>query len=536
MPDEKHPLITGARVNSLGTLAGRATGLLRDMATASLLGLSGGMVADAFSVAYRIPNLFRRLFGEGALAASYLPVLSKTLESDPREAWRLASTLFVRLALFLLAVAVIGEGAFFCIAHFWSDSPGLHLLMGLAAAMLPYLVFICVAAQLSATLQCLGEFLIPSLMPAVVNLVWLLAAWIAAPRIAATREGQAYVLAVSVLIAGALQILLQIRPLRNRGFRFELDFASSRAAIREIVRNMAPMLLGLAVTQINTFSDSMIAWLFSSPTPDPTAIAWFPGLNYPMNAGAAASLYYGERMYELPMGLVGAAIATAIFPLLSRHAARSDFKNMSADMTLGLRMTLALSIPASVGLAMLAQPLSSLLFERGNFTPDDAVRAARMIACYAVGVWAYCAAPIVVRGFYALGDGKTPVRIAARMTLLDITLNLTLIWPLAERGLALSTAAVAALQFFILLRVFSRRAAAIHWRPLAKTTLRAVVASALMAGACFALMHSLPDWPGFLGKFIRLAAPASVGLLLYTAAFRFLGGREISMLFSGRNS
>jgi putative peptidoglycan lipid II flippase len=531
----KHPLITGARATAAGTLASRILGLVRDMATAAVLGMSGSPVADAFVLAFRLPNLFRRLFGEGALTASYLPVFTQRYEVDRGKAWQLASVLFTWLTLFLGALTVLSEIVLALIGWTWSDSPSLGLLMRLSAAMLPYMTLICLAAQIAATLQAVGKFSVPAWTPALLNVSMILAAWLVAPRFAGSRETQAFVLAIAVLVGGIAQVLAQLPLLRRMGFQFDYRPTAVREDLRRIGYLLAPMVLGLAVTQVNTFSDSVIAWIFESHTPaDSTnGIGWLGGVPFPMRQGAATALYYGERLYEFPLGIVGVAVATAIFPLLSRHAARGDREQLGADLTLGLRMVLALSVPAGVGLIVLAGPLVHLLFERGQFTAIDSARAAATTAYFALGVWAYCAAPVVVRGFYALDDSRTPVRVGVWIVGLDLSLGLALIWPLGERGLALSTTLSAIAQLLLLLWLFARKYAALEWKSLSAAALRTALASLAMAAVCCVALEVMPEGSSFASKSIRVVVPVIIGALTYIGLFHAIGGREIAMLWTG---
>jgi len=504
------------------------------MATAALLGLSGGGVMDAFVIAFRVPNLFRRLFGEGALAASYLPVITAQLEEDRRAAWQLVSVGMTWLALLLAGLVVLGEIGCGLVWLVWGDVPGVGLLVGLSAVLMPYVLFICLAAQLAATLHALSHFSTPALISVVMNVCWLVAAWAVAPHFAPDKQAQAYVLAASVLVAGVFQLGMQLPVLRRLGFRFDYNWAASRAAIHEIVRAMGPMVLGLAITQINTIADSLIAWGLAATPGGPPRIDWLGGtVRYPMQQGAAAAIYYGERLYQFPLGILGLAVATAMFPLLSRHAARGDQRSVGADMTLGLRLVLLLGFPAGVGLIMLAEPLARLLFERGEFTPHDTARTARMIATYASGVWAYCALPVLVRGYYALGDRMTPVRIGMAMVGLNLTMNLVLIWPLAEAGLAVATAVSAAIQASLLALLFSRRKSPLDWPILGATTARAALATLVMAAAGYTTLHFIPPTDGLLNELARVFAPLVAGVAVFLATYWLLGGRELGILASG---
>jgi len=528
---EPYSLISGARITSLGTLASRVLGMFRDISMAAVVGLTAGGVMDAFVIAYRIPNLFRRLFGEGALTASYLPVLTAELERDRRVAWRLASVVLTWLAIALLVLVLAGEGLL--AAGWWAfgDVTKVRLLLGLSAVLLPFVLLVCLAAQMTATLHALGHFTAPALTPVVLNVCWLAGIWLIAPLVATTRAGQAYVMAFAILFAGFLQIAMQWLVMRRLGFRYEYDWAASRSGVRRIGAALAPMVFGLAVTQINSFVDSVIAWGLAAGPESPEHVSWLPGaIEYPMKQGAAAAIYYGERMYHFPIGVLGMAVAAAIFPLLSRHAARGDHHMLGRDLTFGMRLVTCLALPAGVGLILLSEPLARLLFEHGEFRPEDTLRTARMIACYGGGVWAFCALPVVVRGFYAVGATGTPVTVAAWIVGLNLVLNLTLIWPLAEAGLAVATAFSATVQTLVLAVVFSVRCSSIDWRALGATAGRAVLATAAMAAVGLDALGWVAPTAGLGNEAARVFLPLVLSAAVYCGVYRLLGGRELGMI------
>lgn len=528
----RHSLIAGARVTSLGTLVSRVLGMLRDVATAALFGMSQGGVMDAFVVAFRIPNTFRRLFGEGALSASYLPVLTAELEISPQRARNLASAVFLWLGLLLMVVLALLESACGLVWLVWGDVPGFGLLTGLTALMLPYMLFICLAAQAAATLYAHGHFAAPALAPALLNACWLVGVLLLAPLWSDDKQVQAYLVAACVLVSGVLQWLLQMAVLRRFGYRFEYDWNASRTAVKQIAWAMVPMTLGLAVTQINTLLNSFLAWGLSTPAGDPEFFECFGRrVVYPLSQGAAASIYYGERMYELPLALLGVAVATSIYPLLSRHAARGDREAVGRDLTFGLRLVLFLSVPAAAGLVLISEPLARLLFERGSFTADDTARAARVIACYAAGVWAYCATPVVVRGFYALGDRGTPVRIGCVAVGVNLALNLALVWPMAEAGLATATSMAAVVQASLLVVLFSSRKSRLDWGPLGRTAARSLVATLAMGLVAAGLLSVLASDGGLVRQALRVLGPAGAGAVVYLAVYRLLGGEELALLW-----
>jgi putative peptidoglycan lipid II flippase len=532
----RHPLITGTVVTSLGTQACRVLGMFRDMVTASLLGLAGTHgVADAFLFAFRIPNLFRQLFGEGALTASYLPVLTVQVENDPHVARQLSSVVVTLLAALLAGLVVVGELLIALVWLLWGDVPWVALVTGLSAVMLPYLVLICVAAQLSTMLYAAQHFAMPALAPAMLNIVWLIAAWIGSQWFTQDQVAQAYLLAVAVVVSGVAQVAVQLPTLRRLGFRFDYNWSAARQGVMQISRNMAPTFVGLAIMQINTFVNSLIALGLSAAYNGPQTISWLGvAVRYPLQQGAVAALYYGDRICDFPLGTVGLPVAVAIFPLLSRHAARGDRKLLGADMTLGLRLVICLSVPAGVGLILLAEPITRLVFERGNFRPDDTVRVAWVIACYAAGIWANCAIPVVVRGFYAVNDFRTPVRLGAWMVGVNLVLNLTLIWPMAEAGLAISATVAAVVQALVLTAVFSRRQAPLGWQLLAGTAVRTILATLVMAGVAYVTLLYAPSAGGLLNQLLRVGMPILLGVAAYCGSYRLLGGRELGMLLSGK--
>lgn len=531
----RHPLIAGTIVTSLGTLASRLLGLLREMATGALFGLVGkGGVADAFLFAFRIPNLFREVFGEGALSVSYLPVLTGHLENDPHAARHLSSVVVTLLAALLTMVVAIGELLLGLVWFIWGHSAQVQLLAGLAAVMLPYLVLICVAAQLGTMLYAHQRFAVPALAPVTLNIVWLLAAWLGYHRFPNNQIAQAYVLAIGVIISGVIQVAVFLPTLHRLGFRFDYNWASARDGVIQIGRNMMPTFIGLSILQINTFINGSIAWGLASTKGGPQAFSCLGHpVVYPIQQGAFAALYYSDRLCDITFGIVAIPVAVTIFPLLCQHAARGDHRQLGSDMTLGLRLILSLSIPAGIGLMLLAEPITRLFLERGAFRPEDTIRVARLIHCYAIGVWANCAWPVVVRGFYALGDYRTPVRVGVSVVSLNILLNLMLIWPLAEAGLALSTTIVTVVQLSILTTLFARRQAPLGWRALTATTIRAVLASGAMAAVVWALFPYLPKADTLLAKSVVVAVPVLVGAATYGVAYLLLGGREFGMLWSG---
>lgn len=508
--------------------------MLRDMATASLLGT--GTVMDAFVIAFRIPNTFRRLFGEGAFAAGYLPVITNRLMENRREAWQLFTATLFLLAAFLAAIVVACE--LICAGLYWwnADDQAASLLIGLSSVLIPYLFFICIAAQVSATLHALGHFTWPAFAPALMNIAWLLGVWFASKWMPNDQQAQAYILAVCVLLAGPLQVMPLLVVVRGLGGRIDFRWQSTKSDLGRILRTTGPMTLGLAITQINTLLDSLIAWSLAYD-PGVSAsryISWLGGaIEYPLKVGAASAIYFGERLYQFPLGILGMAIATAIFPLLSRHAAAGELDRMGDDLSYGLRLTLFLGLPSSAGLVLMADPIATLLFERGEFGPNSTLRTARMIACYGTGVWAYCGSAVLIRGYYALMDFTRPVVVGVWMLAANFLLNLLLIWPLGEAGLAVSTSLTAAAQVMILTWLFGKQHVTLHWKAITQTTVRTVIATTCMAGVTWWCLGVLGMGDHLLWRIVVVVVPIAAGMGAFAVAAWLLGLEEIKLLRVG---
>jgi putative peptidoglycan lipid II flippase len=236
-------------------------------------------------------------------------------------------------------------------------------------------------------------------------------------------------------------------------------------------------------------------------------------------------------MYQFPLGIFGVALGTVLFPLLSRHAARGEIDRVRDDLSLGLRLVIMIGLPASAGLALVAEPLTRVLFQHGRFTADDAQRTAGILVAYGAGVWAYCGTVVLYRGFYAVGELKLPVRVGLLAVLLDLALNLSLIWPMGERGLAMSTAISASIQVACLAWMIQTRVGRLDWARLARTSAQAVLATGAMAAVCLAAVRYTPAGTGLVREGAALVIPILMALATYFAVARWLGMEELGMLF-----
>ena len=437
------------------TIASRIFGLLRD---AICLDYFGTAAWHYFALPFKIPNLFRRLFGEGALSAALIPVYTDRLSRDEQGAKSLANSVITLLVIVLAGFTLLGWLLIVILKNFGPESEKFDFMMQYAIVLLPYMILICTVAAMAGLLNVHRHFAAPAAAPIILNVCIIGGVLLLRKSFGETPLEQVRVVAWAVLIAGALQLLLQYVTLSRRGLVLLPSWNFSDPDVKKIMRLMAPMMVGLSAMQLNTLLDDVIAWLLSA-TPESGDVFSIAGriFEYPVREGAVSFLYGAQRLYQFPLGVFGVALATAIFPLLSRDAIDGDRRNFAESLSQGLRLGIFLSIPATVGMILVRKPLIAVLFQRMAFTGADTDATAWPLLFYSLGIAAYCIQQIVTRAFYAFQDSVTPVKIAIRLIGLNLLLNLLLIWPLGTGGLALSTAFCASLQVAILLRILVRR-------------------------------------------------------------------------------
>ena len=524
-------MLRGTLVLGAGTLFSRMLGLLRDVATAATFGMSAGGLMDAFVAAFRLPDIARRFFGDGSLGVSFIPVFTQTWQNDRQKAWTLLSVTLFWIFLSLFGFVLVGE--LFCwigIRYFHPDGK-VAITAHLLSLLLPYLILICMAAICSATTQALGRFSISTFVPPILNIIWLLGLLVIIPLYTTVPEMQCYLLTICILIAGVIQFAIHLPFLRQYGFCFHLNFVAVSPEIKEIFKNFFPKIFGLTSVHLNVLTATCIAWLFSGGAGD--SIWWLGNMvDYPLHYGSAAAIYYSERLYEFPQGLIGLAIAMAIYPLLSRHAAKKDFKALSDDLTLGLRIQFMLAIPAGCGLMLLSESLIHLFFQRGAFSVADTERTADMVFWFGTGIWAFCALPIIVRAFYTLGDIRTPCRQGLVGMVLNVILGLVLIFLMREQGLALAISLTAGIQSLCLLYIFTHKHGHIDFPELSASLTRICIAGGVMTIVLRMIIQAIPG-AGSLDDLLRIILCIVMGTFVYFVVLRSLGGRELGILFRG---
>jgi putative peptidoglycan lipid II flippase len=510
---------------SLGILGSRVLGLVRDMARAYLLGT--GMAADAWVIAYRLPNLLRAFFAEGSLSAAFVPVLSRAIETRSRdEVWRLVNAVLSILLVVLSGVTlmfVLGASLYVpLLAPGFDDVAGkLGLTVWLTRATFPYLILIGVATLFMGTLNAFHHFRAPALAPGVMNLFMIGALLGVCPFLGEDPAVQVKGLALGVVAGGIAQLAIQLPPLWRRGFRPRFDPDWRHPDVRRIATLMLPGLVGIGVTEINAVVDTILGSL--------------------LEPGSVASLEYGMRLMHLPLGVIGVALGTAILPTLSRLASRAEWTELRETYALALRLVLFLMAPAALVLVLLPREIVALLFQRGAFTGGSSTDMTTMaVAFYGSGLLFYGAVKVTVPVFFSLQDTRTPVWCSAAALVANVILNLLLMGPLRLGGLALATALSAGLNLALLLIALRRRVGIGHRRAILHAGGRVavgIVAAALAmlglrAAAGLGVDAAGLDAGGLLARALAVFVPLTGGAAAYLGVAMVLRSEEWHFLRS----
>lgn len=419
------------------TLASRITGFARDMLIADRLG--AGLVADAFFVAFKFPNLFRRLFAEGAFSAAFVPLfagLSETEGPDKAKAFaeEALAVLFSGLLLFVALMQILMPWAMYIFAPgFAADPQKFDLAVALSRIAFPYLLFVSLVSLLGGVLNSIGRFAAAAAAPIFLNL-GLMAALLGLTPLLSTPG---HALAWGTTLAGVLQLALLLAACRRVGISLRLARPRLTPRVKTLLKRILPGAVGAGVYQVNLLVDTMIASL--------------------VGPGAVSFLYYADRVNQLPLGVVGTAVGTALLPLLSRQIRAGDRDAARASQNRALEFALLLTLPAMAGLFALAGPIVSVLFERGAFGPAESQATAAALSAFALGIPAYVLNKTLTPAFFAHEDTATPVKVAMLALVANIVFNLILMQPLAHVGIALSTALSAWVNVGVLLWLLRQR-------------------------------------------------------------------------------
>ena len=505
--DEKSRVARATGVIGGATLLSRIFGYARDMIMAAFLG--AGLVSDAFFVAFTIPNLLRRLFAEGALTVSFIPVFTDYLEKQGRvEAFALARSALRLMSVILLAVTLAGILFSPLIVHIigwgWvAEQPDkVAAAVTLTRLMFPYVLLVCLVALCMGILNALGHFAAPALSPVLLNAA-MIAALVGLSLVSDDSLLRAKGLAWGVVAGGVMQLALQLPYLVKAGLRFWERAPLFHPGLGKIAWLMLPAVFGAAVYQVNIIVGRVLATLLPE--------------------GSVSSLYYADRLIQFPLGVFAVSTAMAVLPSFSRQAANGNHEAIADTLGYSLRLTFFITLPAMTGLIVLRQPIVALLFERGHFDAAAVSMTARALLFYALGLWAAAAGRIVISVFFALSDTRTPVRIAAMAALTNIVFSLALMGPLAHGGLALATSLAAALNFGLLMQALRTRLESLRLRPLCVSVTKSAVCSGLMGlMVWYFYQWVVPTDGGRIGLSLTALAAIGLGLACYLF-FAYIG-------------
>ncbi|MFH0771868.1 MAG: murein biosynthesis integral membrane protein MurJ [Candidatus Omnitrophota bacterium] len=486
-------LAKSAGIVGLGILSSRVLGFVRDIVIAAVFGTSAPF--QAFVVASRIPNLLRDLVGEGAANAAFVPVLSEyAAKKSKSEFWDLSEVILNAMIVVLavisaagiifapLIVTVIAPG-------FIKDVEKFRLTVTLTRMMFPYIFLVGLTAYTTGVLNSLKSFTASSFSQPLWNLVFILSALFLCPFMRVPILG----LAIGVVLGGFLQLIAQVLPLLKRGMALPRFNKFRHPASNEIGRLLLPRAVGSSIYQLNVFVDTMLASLSSI-----------------VGEGAVAAVYYSSRLWQLPLAIFGTAFAQAMLPTLSEHAAEEDIKKFKDTLSFSLRAVFFITIPAAVGLIVLSEPIVRALFERGTFDSYSTRITSTVLFYYAFGLFAYAGVKILVSAFYSLKDTTTPVKTAFAAFIVNVTLNVILMFPLKVGGLALATSVSSVVNFFLLFHLLRKKIGPLGGLRIMKSFTRVGLAAAIM-GAVLIWQNS----------FLRLKPVYQICVLVLNGGFSF---------------
>jgi len=456
---ERERIARAAGVVGSATLLSRVLGYARDMVIAYFFG--AGWATDAFFVAFRIPNTLRRLFGEGSMTVSFIPVYTDyILHRTKEESQELVDVAFTLASSVLMGLTVLGivfsPQIIAALAPGFDDPRQVELTIFMTRIVFPFLFFIGLVALAMGILNAHRHFAAPALAPTLLNLSMIASAYLLFHRLAEPIVS----LAIGVFFGGLIQVAFQLPFLVKKGVMFRLNFHFLHPAIRRICILMVPALLGVAVAQINQFVGTILASFLLE--------------------GSISYLYFAYRLIEFPLGVFVIALGTAALPSFSQLVSEGSMEEFRDTLSFSVRLVLFVSVPAMVGLMVLRIPIIHLLFQHGAFTYGDTLLTAQALFYYGVGLWAIAGARIIAPAFYAMQDTKTPVKIAVVSLLANVALSLILMVPLKHGGLALANSLASMVNVSLLLVWLRKRIGGIDWGRILRSLVQVAVASAAM--------------------------------------------------------
>ena len=501
---EKRLITKAAGVVGFWTSLSRISGFIRDLIIAILLG--AGVGSDSFFVAFRIPNLLRRLFAEGALSAAFVPTFIETLQKDGKEEGirlaRIAVTFSTIVLCFITVLGIVFTPQIVRVIApgFFDDPEKFGLTTQLTRIMFPYIFFISLVALVSGALNSLGRFAAPAAAPILLN-ISMIGGILILTKCLDWPPG--YSLSWAVTFAGLLQLLLQIPFLMAEGVTIKPDFHFRYPPLRRMGRLFVPAAIGGAVYQVNVLVGTMLASL--------------------LPVGSVSWLYYADRLVEMPLGVFAIALGSAALPSMSRLASSGDYKGLGESVSFSLRLIAFFIIPASVGLIVLREPIISVLFQHGRFTCTDTIETSYALLWYTAGLWAFSGLKVVTQAFFSLKDTKTPLWVSLFAVALNLGAGILLMHPMKHGGLALATTLAAAFNFVILFLILIRR---IKWFDIAGflASIARITAASFIMGVFLFSIRGFGLWSHGISwkNLVVLLTCVIVGIGVYGVCAHFL--------------
>ena len=468
---------------AVATMVSRVLGLVREIVYAAFLGI--GWIADAFFMAFMIPNLFRRLLGEGALTAAFIPVFKQKEKVDGEpEMWRAANAIISGLVVIAAVIVILGIIGISLLLAWRAVEPKTLLMLQLLRLMAPYLLLVCLAAILMGMLNARGHFFIPALGAALLNLIMIASVLWLAPRMGIKLEQQVFGLAIGVVIAGIVQAAFQLPLLTREGFRYQWVSPWSNETVRHVVKQMIPGTIGVAAFQINV------------------AITY--GFSFWVEDEIISSFNYAVRLIELPQGVFGISLATYLLPTLAGLAAEKKYPEFRSTLGQGLGYVFFINLLASVLLLILAEPIIRLLFEHRRFDAYDTSRAALALIWLAPGLAAFSLVNILARAFYALGDLKTPMKISVFCLIVNTIIALALVWRFRQAGLGAANTITSLINVSLLLFALRKKLGQLELNDLFRHVPGLLGAALLAGGAAWFIVHAWTTRLGHASFTLRL--------------------------------
>lgn len=509
-PSENENVSQAAGIVGFYTFLSRILGLVRDVVVAGFFG--AGMAADAFFVAFRIPNLLRRLFAEGSLTIAFIPVFTEYLRLKSKEdAFELARVVMTILSIILVVVTILGVIFSPWIVRlqawgFGGAGDKYELTVLLTRITFPYILLISLVAFFMGVLNSLRHFSAPAAAPILLNVGIIASILFISPYLSQPIVG----VAMGVTIGGILQVILQVPWIIKKGVSLVPCWIPNHPGVKRIGLLMLPAMFGSAIYQFNQFIGTLLASFLAE--------------------GSVSWLYYADRLVQFPLGVFAIAISTAALPSLSKQAAGNELDEFRDTLNHSLRLIFFITLPSMVGLIILRGPIIQLFFERGAFGNVATVMTAKALLFYSLGLWAFSGVRIVVSAFYAFQDTKTPVKIASLTLIVNLVLSLALMGPLQHGGLAAALSLASSTQFCLLVFFLKRRMDSWNLRPVLMSVWKSLIASIVM-GVCIKYLYF--NWltpepaTGLWGLSVHVIGTVLVGAIIYFGLSGILGCREL---------